>query len=304
MHVSTPDGKVTLQNYMEGMTSKKYDLSLVVPAYNEEKRVGSMLAETLPFFDKKNLKYEVIIVNDASKDKTSEVVLESFKKHGKRVEYRLVEYPINKGKGGAVRMGMLVARGDYILMLDADGATKIDDFDKCFDKLKSIQQRDTAIITGSRNQIVEEAKAERSFIRKILGFVSNFIITVICGVKLKDTQCGFKIFTQKTAQKIFYPIHLERWAFDVEIFILANHFNIPYAEVPVNWRDVEGSHLNVITASITMARDFVLVRLLYLLGLWKYNDAYVLPLPPTAQNQPEIRYRDVVSTSVFCLFIL
>lgn len=158
-------------------------------------------------------------------------------------------------------------------MVDADGATDINDFKKVFDSVKKIEKNGMGISAGSRNHLMqEEAVAERKWYRKVLGLVNNFIVNGICGVKLKDTQCGFKIFTQETAKLLFRTVHLERWAFDVELFMIANHYKVPYSEIPVNWRDVEGSKLNIIEASITMARDYILVRLLYLLRFWRYDD--------------------------------
>lgn len=85
------------------------------------------------------------------------------------------------------------------------------------------------------------------------------------------------MFTKQSVDFLFRPLHLERWAFDVELFIIANYRKIPVAEVPVNWQDVEGSKLNVVTASLMMARDYLLVRLLYLMGLWKIDDVYAMP---------------------------
>lgn len=107
-------------------------------------------------------------------------------------------------------------------------------------------------------------------------FASNFVVNQICGVKLKDTQCGFKLFTKNTAQILFRILHLERWAFDVELFMIAQQYKVPVEEIPVNWKDVEGSHLNIVEASITMARDFLLVRILYLLRIWKFTDDIML----------------------------
>jgi len=99
----------------------------------------------------------------------------------------VVEYPINKGKGGAVRVGMLLGKGDYILFLDADGATDINEFDKIWSKCKSIEKNGLALMAGSRNHLVKDVVKKRKWYRNILMHVSNFIVNVICGVRLKDT---------------------------------------------------------------------------------------------------------------------
>lgn len=199
---------------------------------------------------------------------------------------KAIEYERNKGKGGAVRIGMLTAKGKYLLMADADGATDINDYPKVFKALQGIVKDGQGISAGSRHHLVEtEAVVKRKFIRNILMWGFNFVVKYIVGVKLDDTQCGFKIFTDKTAKRIFKALHLERWAFDVEAFVIANALGIPCAEVPVNWEEIDGSKLNVVEASISMARDFLMVRILYLLGVWGVRDVYWMP--EENQNQKE-----------------
>jgi len=269
---------VELPEYMKE-TKPDYLISFVVPAYNEEKRLPPMLEKTLDYMSSKDYKWEIIVVSDAAKDKTVKTALSFANYKGKNHDLKVIEYHVNKGKGGAVRIGMLASTGRYALFLDADGATEIKDFDKLFNIMKEIEQNELGIVAGSRNHIFNAAEVvrERKWYRNILGYVSNFIVNVICGVKMKDTQCGFKLFTRETVKLLFVPMHLERWAFDVELFLVANHYRIPVREVPVNWRDVEGSKLNVVEASTTMARDFVLIRVLYGLGIWRYTDRYTLP---------------------------
>jgi len=141
--------------------------------------------------------------------------------------------------------------------------------------MKEIDKSGVGIVAGSRNHLVKDVVKERKWYRNILMHISNFIVNVICGVPMKDTQCGFKLFTNTTAKLLFTVLHLERWAFDVELFMIAIKNKMPFREIPVNWKDVEGSKLNVVEASITMSRDFVLVRLLYLLKLWRFDDNIV-----------------------------
>ena len=188
---------------------------------------------------------------------------------------------------------MLAAAGEYRLMVDADGATDINEFQKVLLEMKKIEKNGLGLVAGSRNHLVEGVVKKRKFYRNILMYCSNFVIQTICGVKLKvntsngkyylniiilqDTQCGFKLFTKQTSNFLFPALHLERWAFDVELFIIANYRKIPAVEVPVNWQDIEGSKLNVVTASLMMARDYLLVRIFYLFGLWKIDDVYAMP---------------------------
>jgi len=280
--VKTGKGDIKYAEYREQIKKekKKIDFSLVVPAYNEETRLTPMLEKTIAFLESKGHKYEIIIINDASKDKTTEVAMKFTTFKGKPIDLKVIEYEFNKGKGGAVRIGMLTAIGEYVLMLDADGATEIEEFDKIVKIMKNMianYDKKLGIVVGSRNHLVAEVVAQRKWYRNILMHVANFIVNVICGIKLKDTQCGFKLFTAESVPLLFNTMHIERWAFDVELFIIANYHKIPYVEVPVNWRDVEGSHLDVVEASTTMARDFIMMRVFYVLGLWKYDDIYRLP---------------------------
>ena len=100
----------------------------------------------------------------------------------------------------------------------------------------------------------------------------KLIITLLLGISTKDTQCGFKLFTRESATILFQTLHIERFAFDVELFFLCKHHNIATAEVPVQWRDIDGSKLNVLDASVNMFRDVLMIRVYYLMGLWKYGD--------------------------------
>lgn len=108
--------------------------------------------------------------------------------------------------------------------------------------------------------------------RRIVSAVFGFIKKIVCGVKTEDTQCGFKLFTRESAKKLFDVLHIERWAFDIELFVLSNIFKVEIGEVPVEWKDVDGSKLNVIEASVNMFRDLLMIRLLYVLRLWKATD--------------------------------
>jgi len=138
--VKTGKGDIKYAEYREQIKKekKKIDFSLVVPAYNEETRLTPMLEKTIAFLESKGHKYEIIIINDASKDKTTEVAMKFTTFKGKPIDLKVIEYEFNKGKGGAVRIGMLTAIGEYVLMLDADGATEIEEFDKIVKIMKNM----------------------------------------------------------------------------------------------------------------------------------------------------------------------
>jgi len=263
--------------------SKKSNIfvSLIVPAYNEEERLPVMLDETIEHLEKKSKEdhrfrdgVEIVIIDDGSRDKTLEVAIEySKRKYKFKLEIIAVKLLRNSGKGAAVKAGMLRGRGQYLLMVDADGATKFSDFDKVFSKMESIEQGGNGVVVGSRNQLKEgDVVQQRKALRKLISLMGNLLIRSVVGGRIKDTQCGFKLFSRKAAARIFPIQHLERWSFDIELLHLASALQIPAYEVPVNWHEVPGSKLNVLTATIQFARDLVLIKLLYVMGLWKYSD--------------------------------
>ncbi|KAI8388732.1 nucleotide-diphospho-sugar transferase [Radiomyces spectabilis] len=248
-------------------------LSCIVPAFDESQRLPTMLKETVVFLEQKqrddpNFSYEIIIVDDGSRDNTVETALD-FSKEWKQCDLRIISLEKNRGKGGAVTQGMLAARGKLCLMVDADGATRFSDYDKVEHALTLITDDGHGVAVGSRSHLVTtEAVVKRSFIRNLLmrGFHTLVYVLGIRGIE--DTQCGFKLFTRKTAQIIFPNMHVERWIFDIECLMIAQSQHIPITEVQVNWHEIDGSKVNLMKDSILMARDLFLIRLNYVLGLW------------------------------------
>jgi dolichyl-phosphate beta-glucosyltransferase len=215
----TKNGKnITFNNYPL-KTPYQIDnvtLSLVIPAYNEATRLPIALADTIKYF-KGKLKFEVVIVNDGSTDNTWDIILAQINKY-KDIDIIAINYPRNFGKGHAVIAGMKHTRGSYILMLDADGATQISDYDK----LKSALKDDNSIAIGSRNHLVQEVVSKRAWYRNSLMHINNLFVHTLIGInKIKDTQCGFKLFSRKSAHNIFFKMHLLRWAWDVEMLYIA-----------------------------------------------------------------------------------
>ncbi|KAI8086553.1 nucleotide-diphospho-sugar transferase [Halteromyces radiatus] len=243
-----------------------------------------MLKETVDFMEtrRKTSKdhqqnYEIIIVDDGSRDNTIQVASDFATQH-QSVDIRILPLEKNRGKGGAVTQGMLCARGEYCLMVDADGATQFSDIIKLEEQLKSIVNQDGyGIAVGSRSHLVStEAVVKRSFIRNLLmrGFHTLVYTLGIRGIE--DTQCGFKLFTRNAAQLIFPNMHVERWIFDIECLMIAQSQNIPIVEVQVNWHEIDGSKVNLITDSVQMAKDLFLIRLNFVLGFWKVKKEKML----------------------------
>ncbi len=161
---------------------------------------------------KSNFTYEVIVVSDGSKDKTVEVALEYTKKYSCE-KFRVLELIENRGKGGAVRMGMLSTRGRYLLFADADGATKFSDFASLEKSMNNLVKdwNENALAIGSRAHLEEEATAQRSIFRTVLMHGFHFLVWLFAVRKIRDTQCGFKLMTRSAARVIFDLMHVERW---------------------------------------------------------------------------------------------
>merc|ERR1719342_1018203 len=244
------------------------DLSVIVPAYNEELRLPTMLDECLEFLNKRKSTYEVIIVDDGSKDKTTQTALEYVEKHGSDT-VRVLTLAKNRGKGGAVRMGMLRARGENLLFADADGATTFSDLSKLEKCLEEITKEDEGVVCGSRSHLEKESIANRTAIRTLLMYGFHACVWIFAVKTVQDTQCGFKLIKRNTARKIFKTLHIERWAFDVEMLKMCEMLRLPVGEVAVRWQDIDGSKLNPLLAAIQMFKDIFLLWLRYAIGAWK-----------------------------------
>jgi len=245
------------------------DLSVIIPAYNEEERLPKMLDECLAFLSSRPASsFEVIIVDDGSRDATTDVGLDYVDKLGSD-KVRVLTLAQNRGKGGAVRMGMLRARGERLLFADADGATTFEDLVKLEAELEKVAKDGHGIVCGSRSHLEEESIATRTLFRTILMYGFHVCVWLFAVKTIKDTQCGFKLLTRKSARLVFKSLHIERWAFDVEILKIAEMVDIPTGEVAVRWQEIEGSKLNPILAAIQMFRDIFLLWLKYAIGAWK-----------------------------------
>ncbi|KIY44756.1 glycosyltransferase family 2 protein [Fistulina hepatica ATCC 64428] len=247
------------------------DLTVVIPAYNETERLPLMLAQAIEHLrTAAKHSFQVLIVDDGSTDETTMTSLKLAKQYSD-CDIRVVTLEHNLGKGGAVRHGMLHASGERLLMVDADGASRFPDLELLWSAMDEIGPNNApAIAIGSRAHLVKtEAVVKRSFIRNVLMYGLHTILRFVGVGHVRDTQCGFKLFSRTAARHIFPAQHLPTWIFDVELLLLAKQLGIPVAEVPIEWHEVPGSKLNVFTASLQMLRDLLIVRANLLLGRWR-----------------------------------
>ncbi|KAH0537435.1 hypothetical protein FGG08_005788 [Glutinoglossum americanum] len=312
-------------------------VSVVVPAYNEEERLGGMLEEAVDYLqthfwdahessttavtqDHKEMQktskgkklqngtvgkpplsattkgWEILIVSDGSTDKTVDAALSFARSHqlyphpkpipGPRTPYpdhstqippgaiRVISLEENRGKGGAVVHGMRHVRGEYIVFADADGASKFSDLGRLVGECQKIEDsQGRGVAVGSRAHLVgSEAVVKRSFLRNFLMHSFHLLLRILtptATAAIKDTQCGFKLFSRSCLPYIIPFMHSEGWIFDVEMLMLAELAGIPVAEVPVGWKEVGGSKLNVIWDSLGMAWGLAVLRAAWVLGVYR-----------------------------------
>ncbi|EJS41490.1 alg5p [Saccharomyces arboricola H-6] len=255
-------------------------LSVVIPSYNETGRILLMLTDAINFLKEKyGSKWEIVIVDDGSTDNTTQYCLkicrEEFKLDYR--QFRIIKFSQNRGKGGAVRQGFLHIRGKYGLFADADGASNFSDVAKLIEAVQTcevssrgVEAVKPVVAIGSRAHMVNtEAVIKRSMIRNCLMYGFHTLVFIFGIRTIKDTQCGFKLFNKPAILKIFPYLHTEGWIFDVEILILAIRKRIQIKEIPISWHEVDGSKMALAIDSIKMARDLVIIRMAYLLGIYR-----------------------------------
>ncbi|MBI4085154.1 MAG: glycosyltransferase family 2 protein [Candidatus Liptonbacteria bacterium] len=208
-------------------------LSIIIPAYNEEERLPLTLVDMDKRLSRVKYSYEILVVNDGSTDNTAGVV-EKMSPAIKNL--KLIDNRTNQGKGGVVKQGMLLAKGEYRLFTDADNSTSIDHFDKMLPYLQGGNGNEKFdVVIGSRAVKGSRLDPPQPFYRQLLGKLSNLIIQAVNVPGIWDTQCGFKVFTEESAERIFGASKVNGWGFDIEALALARHFGYRIKEMPVHW---------------------------------------------------------------------
>jgi dolichyl-phosphate beta-glucosyltransferase len=236
------------------MNSPMLDLSIVIPAYNEERRLPRTLDSIFAYLETRPYRSEILVVDDGSSDRTNEIVAGC---QGRYPGLRLISNGRNRGKGFSVRHGMLEARGEIALFSDADLSTPIEEADKLLAAVRD-EKYDAAI--GSRAINRNLIEVHQSAIREQAGIFFNRLVRWIMGIELSDTQCGFKAFRMERARIIFEQQRVERFGFDPEILFLAKRNGLRIAEVPVRWSHDFGTKVNVVGDGIQMFLELLRIR--------------------------------------------
>jgi dolichyl-phosphate beta-glucosyltransferase len=224
---------------------------VVVPAYNEAGRIGPSLRHALDYLRRRGLAYELLVVDDGSRDATV-AVAETFAAEGVKV----LRHERNRGKGGAVKTGVLASRGDRVLLSDADFSTPIEEIEKLEARLA-----DSPVVLGSRAVAGAAVRQRQPFYRELMGKTFNRIIRLLGVRGLHDTQCGFKLLRGDLARSLCSELTIEGFAYDVELVWLAQRRGVRVAEVGVVWVNSPDSRVSPIRSSLAMLRDVLLMRL-------------------------------------------
>lgn len=227
---------------------------MVVPAYNEEQRLLRTLERLREYYDSQSYPYDVCVVSDGSTDATPRIAEDFAQAHPK---FRLDHYTQNRGKGYAVRRGMLGAKGELILFCDADLATPQEETEKLLVRIEA--GADVAI--GSRPLRDSKLEVRQPRLREFLGRAFNVVVQVLGIRGIDDTQCGFKLFRQTPAREIFSRCKLDGFGFDFETLMIARDLGYRIDEVPIRWSHQEGSKVVLMRDGPRMLRDLVKLRL-------------------------------------------
>lgn len=235
-------------------------VSIVLPAYNEEKVIKKTLDQVLTYLSRKKYSFEIVVADDGSRDKTSEIVKNFIKK-----KVRLIKLTKNKGKGGALREGILNSKGKNIIFMDADLSVSLENIDIFLKKL----QKGSDVVIASRRIKGAKILVHQPWHRETMGRVFTYMTRVVTGTSIADFTCGFKGFTKESAMKIFKASLIDRWAYDAEILFLAKKFGYAVEQIPIVWKNREDTRVRLKTVILETFRDLINVRIFDLLG--KYD---------------------------------
>jgi glycosyltransferase involved in cell wall biosynthesis len=243
-------------------------LSVVIPAYNEEQRLGPSLTRIQDYFGEQQVDAEVLVIDDGSSDGTVGIAEKTLR--GARG--RVLRNPDNRGKGYSVRRGVLEAAGRWVLMTDADLSAPIEEHAKL---ASAARDHDLDAAIGSRALADSRIEVRQNVVRETMGKTFNLLIRAMTGLSFRDTQCGFKLMDYERVRPLFEQMVVDRFAFDVELLFLCKRFGLRVHEVPVVWRNSPVSGVNLFIDPVNMIWDVARIR-------WRFRRGGYAPSPERA----------------------
>ncbi|GIX45284.1 MAG: glycosyltransferase family 2 protein [Candidatus Hydrogenedentota bacterium] len=248
---SGAEGKVPEDADLPRARSRPY-LSLIIPAYNEQERLSAALPPVLRYLANQPYTWEIVVVDDGSRDATSEVA----RQIAAHYPVRVLRNEPNRGKGYSIRRGMLEARGEFRLFSDADFSTPIEEIEKFWSAVREGYD----VVIGSRALRESQLLVRQNWMRETMGRTFNLIVQALLLPGIHDTQCGFKMFSARAAEAVFPEQSLDGFSFDVEILALALRKGFRVKEVPIRWINSPATKVSPIRDAVKMFRDVLRVR--------------------------------------------
>ena len=229
------------------------ELTIIIPAYNEAERFGPHIPAILAYLDAGYPAFELLVVDDGSTDRTAAVVQAALAGEARA---RLISYQPNRGKGYAIRTGVLASRGKQVIFLDADLSTPLEEIPRALAELQTVD-----VVVGSRRLPGSDIRVQPPLYRRLATFIFDTIKHLMVGLwHISDTQCGFKAFRGEAARQLFALGQVDRFMFDVEILYLAERAQLRLKEIPVRWADAAGSKVKFWEGVTHMIRDLWRIR--------------------------------------------
>lgn len=255
------------QHWATTPLAEKPQVSVVIPAYNESERIIPTIGAVASYMSSRDEPWELLVADDGSTDDTVAVVSDLA-----LANLRVLTTPQNGGKGSAVRRGMLAAQGDVILFADADQSTPIEQFEA----LRASLDEGYDIAVGSR-AADGSLESSKSAFRRLLSGGLRTVVRLGFNVGVKDTQCGFKLFTAQAANDLFRRQRIDGFSFDLEVLYLAEKLEYRIAEVPVEWIDAPGSTVDAARVAVRFLRDLLVIRFDDLRGVYHARRPQLTP---------------------------
>lgn len=239
-----------------------FEVSILIPAYNEENRIEKTIVRIIKYLKQTKINAEIICINDGSTDKTQAIV-ENF-----IPQLSCLSYHPNHGKGYALKQGVLHSKGEYILFTDADNSVPIEELGNF---LKIVKQHNLDFVIGSRYLKDKNKQNNQPLFRRIISRIGNIIFSLLLISGIKDSQCGFKLFRNHSAKEIFHHQIINKFAFDMEILLIAKSLNFHFKEIAVNYHHHSQSHIKPFHDSLTVLKDLIHIKINHLKGRYLHK---------------------------------